>query len=342
MGFASLAGAGITGLTSLLGANSVSDGAAKAAQDQAIAGQNATNALTGALSDSTNALSPYTGTGSAAVQTLGNQLTTLATPSSAPSPEALGRFGDALDLARQRFTEATRPNVRALHGALDSLDAKVARGADDGVEASRNALLDVLNRNPDFARGRTLQGDYNLLSRMDMSEPLGPGHCSWRVLSEQHRDLARADELAFGDIETPFGTVNGPQCEAEVVFALRGAAAAKAEEDRHFAVIAHQGSERHPPGSVALCTWRQQGDVADRRMCAMLLEQGCKVPVTSCQEHLSRLESTLQTGRQRRDGTTGGVQLELGQGRIRLDPHQKGRGGEDFDVDHVQGLHAVQ
>ncbi len=82
----------------------------------------------------------------------------------AASPEALGRFGDALDRARQTFTEATRPNVQALHGALDTLDAKVARGADDGVTAARNALVGHLGQDPSFARGRALQGDYNLLT----------------------------------------------------------------------------------------------------------------------------------------------------------------------------------
>ena len=82
----------------------------------------------------------------------------------AASPEALGRFGDALDRARQTFTEATRPNVQGLHGALDTLDAKVARGADDGVTAARNALVDHLGQDPSFARGRALQGDFNLLT----------------------------------------------------------------------------------------------------------------------------------------------------------------------------------
>ena len=82
----------------------------------------------------------------------------------AASPEALGRFGGALDLARQRFTEATRPNTQALHAALDTLDTKVARGADDGVTAARNALVSHLGQNGDFARGRELQGSYNALT----------------------------------------------------------------------------------------------------------------------------------------------------------------------------------
>ncbi len=82
----------------------------------------------------------------------------------AASPEALGRFGSAVDLARQRFTEATRPNAQALHAALDTLDTKVARGADDGVTAARNALEGHLGQNADFARGRELQGSYNALT----------------------------------------------------------------------------------------------------------------------------------------------------------------------------------
>ena len=82
----------------------------------------------------------------------------------AASPEALGRFGSAVDLARQRFTEATRPNAQALHAALDTLDTKVARGTDDGVTAARNALEGHLGQNADFARGRELQGSYNALT----------------------------------------------------------------------------------------------------------------------------------------------------------------------------------
>ncbi len=46
-------------------------------------------------------------------QALRDKLSTLAA-----SPEALDRFHGALDTARQSFTEATRPDVQALHGAL--------------------------------------------------------------------------------------------------------------------------------------------------------------------------------------------------------------------------------
>ena len=85
MGISSLVGAGISGAASLFGASEKADAASQAEQYQVQAGQNAQNALTGALATSTSQLSPYTDTGSAAVQTLGNQLTGLATPSTSPS-----------------------------------------------------------------------------------------------------------------------------------------------------------------------------------------------------------------------------------------------------------------
>ena len=81
----------------------------------------------------------------------------------ASSPEALGRLNTTLDQARQTFTETTRPTAETLHRALDVLDAKAA-GGDAGILASRNALGTYLGQDPNFARGRALQGDYNLLT----------------------------------------------------------------------------------------------------------------------------------------------------------------------------------
>lgn len=86
----------------------------------------------------------------------------------ASSPEALDRFHGAMDQARQTFTEATRPDVPALHGALRFLDDKVARGADEGVTAARDALAAELSSHPDFARGRGVETGYNkLLGALD-------------------------------------------------------------------------------------------------------------------------------------------------------------------------------
>ena len=87
MGFSSLAGAGISGISSLLGASDTSEAADKAAQAQAIAGQNATNALNGGLQSSTSTLAPYTSFGSTAVGDLGNALTGLTTQAATPDQE---------------------------------------------------------------------------------------------------------------------------------------------------------------------------------------------------------------------------------------------------------------
>ena len=60
--------------------------------------------------------------------------------------------GIAARVAGQRFTEATRPDARALHAALDTLDAKVRKGADDGVTAARNWHT-ACGQVPNLARG---------------------------------------------------------------------------------------------------------------------------------------------------------------------------------------------
>ncbi len=96
-------------------------------------------------------------------QALRDKLSTLAA-----SPEALSRFHGALDTARQTFTDATRPDVQALHGALQSLDAKVAKGSDAGVQSARDALAEQLGAHPDFARGRAVEANANsLLGALD-------------------------------------------------------------------------------------------------------------------------------------------------------------------------------
>ena len=85
MGISSLVGAGISGAASLFGAGQVADGASKASQAQAIASGNAVNLYNGAQGTNTTALSPYTNTGSEAVQTLGDNLSTLAGSSTVPT-----------------------------------------------------------------------------------------------------------------------------------------------------------------------------------------------------------------------------------------------------------------
>ena len=92
-------------------------------------------------------------------QVAGNQALRDKFATVAHSPEALERFNATMDRARQRFTEATQPTPAALHGALDTLDTRAAKG-EPGMVAARDALAAHMAQNPDFARARGIQQDY--------------------------------------------------------------------------------------------------------------------------------------------------------------------------------------
>ena len=112
MGISSLVGAGISAAGSLFGASEKSDAAEQAAQAQAVAGQNAQNALTGALQTSTSDLQPYTGPGSNAANLLNNDLSTVASSSTAPTQ----RYVDPSQYATSAdpyVTDGTANNISA-------------------------------------------------------------------------------------------------------------------------------------------------------------------------------------------------------------------------------------
>ncbi len=77
----------------------------------------------------------------------------------APHQGALDTFNAAMDRASQTFTEAQRPTPQAWRGALGRLDTQAAKG-DTGAAAARDDLASHLGQNPDFARARGIQRDY--------------------------------------------------------------------------------------------------------------------------------------------------------------------------------------
>ncbi len=94
----------------------------------------------------------------------------------APHPQAIADFNAAMDRARARYTEAQRPTPQAWRGALDRLDGMAAKG-DTGAAAARDDLASHLGQNPDFARARGIQQDYEgLKGAVDYGrESLGAG-----------------------------------------------------------------------------------------------------------------------------------------------------------------------
>jgi hypothetical protein len=87
-------------------------------------------------------------------QTIRDKLATVA-----PHADALTTFHAAVDRARQQFTEAQRPTAEGLHGALQVLDARAARG-EPGIAEARDALAAHLGRDPHYAYGRAQDQQY--------------------------------------------------------------------------------------------------------------------------------------------------------------------------------------
>ena len=119
MGFSSLAGAGISGISSLLGAGQVSSGAAQAMQYQEQAGQNAQNALTGALDTSTGQLAPYMGYGSNVTGLLSAETNQLTSQSSSPTQ----RYVDPSTYATDPTSYTTSGTANNISGTTDNISS---------------------------------------------------------------------------------------------------------------------------------------------------------------------------------------------------------------------------